>query len=388
MGRYNHNDLEDFLGKIAEPDDYIVADSTLSNRADDLVREIGKEAEKFKVDPDVWLLDTQFNMDAAKSAAKVVDETVNRIDKARIIEGFEATPPTPEVVGSIRRGGAPTYKLDPEEAAFRANNAAEFIPEDVIREEAEQTLSILGPLGRDDTPVDAITVYSMSREELLQRTRDALSSIKTRERNLNKKRIEAGEEPYKYEEHFNPDDFTLEEFRTLWGSGNMYVFNAAGEKIPELGKQLGHGAIPLEQGGSATLGQVRGEIGVGNIRRGNRGAALDASKKVNKIKKYLVKTYGADDPITKDPDVVEWIKEASIASKAEKISDPSTWTTAQRAAYDAGDWRTFSSLRGYTPDEIAQFEKYMMLSKKIAKKYEQDGVSLFDPDLEKFLKTL
>jgi hypothetical protein len=109
----------------------------------------------------------------------------------------------------------------------------------------------------------------MSREELLQRTRDALSSIKTRERNLNKKRIADGLEPYKYEEHFNPDDFTLEEFRTLWGSGNMYAFNAAGEKIPELGKQLGHGAIPLEQGGSVTLGQVRGEIGVGNIRRGN-----------------------------------------------------------------------------------------------------------------------
>jgi len=79
MGRYNHNDLEDFLGKIAEPDDYIVADSTLSNRADDLVREIGEEAEKFKGDPDVWLLDTQFNMDAA--AKKVVKGGTTRLPR-------------------------------------------------------------------------------------------------------------------------------------------------------------------------------------------------------------------------------------------------------------------------------------------------------------------
>jgi hypothetical protein len=28
MARYNHNDLEDFLGRVAAPDDYIVADST------------------------------------------------------------------------------------------------------------------------------------------------------------------------------------------------------------------------------------------------------------------------------------------------------------------------------------------------------------------------
>jgi len=90
MGRYNHNDLEDFLGKIAEPDDYIVADSTLANRADDLVREIGKEAEKFKGDPDVWLLDTQFGMDAAKSAAKGVSKPASDVTSATREAAFKA----------------------------------------------------------------------------------------------------------------------------------------------------------------------------------------------------------------------------------------------------------------------------------------------------------
>ena len=40
---------------------------------------------------------------------------------------------------------------------------------------------------------------------------------------------------------------------------------------------------------------------------------------------------------------------------AEKASDPSTWTVAERAASEAGDWRTFSKLRGYTPEEIEDF---------------------------------
>jgi hypothetical protein len=83
MRRYNHNDLEDFLGRVAAPDDYIVADGTLAKRADDLVHEIGVEYERWGVDPDVWLLDTQFNKDAAKSAAKKVDKLPDAVGPIR-----------------------------------------------------------------------------------------------------------------------------------------------------------------------------------------------------------------------------------------------------------------------------------------------------------------
>jgi len=77
MRNYNHNDLEDFLGKIAAPDDYIVADSTLAKRADDFINEVDTESVLWGADPEAWLLDTQFGMDAAKSGAKGVDEVVN-----------------------------------------------------------------------------------------------------------------------------------------------------------------------------------------------------------------------------------------------------------------------------------------------------------------------
>lgn len=111
MGRYNHNDLEDFLGKIAEPDDYIVADSTLSNRADDLVREIGEEAEKFKGDPDVWLLDTQFNMDAA--AKKAVNSGTTRLPR-RGSAGAPSRGPTPSSTNPrAPRGGSSGAPKDP-----------------------------------------------------------------------------------------------------------------------------------------------------------------------------------------------------------------------------------------------------------------------------------
>lgn len=44
---------------------------------------------------------------------------------------------------------------------------------------------------------------------------------------------------------------------------------------------------------------------------------------------------------------------------AEKVSDPATWTAAERAAYDAGDMAEFSRLRGYTEEEIADFQELM-----------------------------
>ena len=58
MRNYNHNDLEDFLGKIAAPDDYVVADATLAKRADELVSSIDDDAVVWGVDPEAWLRET------------------------------------------------------------------------------------------------------------------------------------------------------------------------------------------------------------------------------------------------------------------------------------------------------------------------------------------
>jgi hypothetical protein len=83
MGRnYNHNDLEDFLGKIAAPDDYTVADATLAKRADDFISEIDTESIVWGADPEAWLLDVQFNMDAA--AKKAVKSGTTRLPRRTI----------------------------------------------------------------------------------------------------------------------------------------------------------------------------------------------------------------------------------------------------------------------------------------------------------------
>jgi hypothetical protein len=55
---YNHNDLEDFLGKISDPDEYTLADSTLAKRADELVNSIDDDAVVWGVDPEAWLRET------------------------------------------------------------------------------------------------------------------------------------------------------------------------------------------------------------------------------------------------------------------------------------------------------------------------------------------
>ncbi len=61
MRNYNYNDLEDFLGKIAEPDDYIVADITLAKRADELVNSIEDDAVVWGADPEAWLREAGYS---------------------------------------------------------------------------------------------------------------------------------------------------------------------------------------------------------------------------------------------------------------------------------------------------------------------------------------
>jgi len=61
MAKYNHNDLEDFLGKIAAPDDYIVADANLAKRADALIDDIDKDAIVWGSDTEKWLRDAGYS---------------------------------------------------------------------------------------------------------------------------------------------------------------------------------------------------------------------------------------------------------------------------------------------------------------------------------------
>lgn len=46
---------------------------------------------------------------------------------------------------------------------------------------------------------------------------------------------------------------------------------------------------------------------------------------------------------------------------AEKVSDPATWTEAEKAAYAAGDYKKFSKLRGYTAQEYGDWAEHQRL---------------------------
>lgn len=84
---------------------------------------------------------------------------------------------------------------------------------------------------------------------------------------------------------------------------------------------------------------------------------------INKIKQYLSKEEFAD------PDVQEFIKLTDKVQKAEKISDPSSWTAQERAAYESGDWQEFSKLRGYTAAEIADYDNLLKVSQTLQDRY-------------------
>lgn len=45
----------------------------------------------------------------------------------------------------------------------------------------------------------------------------------------------------------------------------------------------------------------------------------------------------------------------------EKVSDPKDWTAAQKRAYESGDYAEFSRLRGYTEEEIAQYNQQIII---------------------------
>lgn len=66
--------------------------------------------------------------------------------------------------------------------------------------------------------------------------------------------------------------------------------------------------------------------------------------------------------MSEDEFVAQWKKYDKLTSKAEKQSDPKDWTEAERAAYDSGDWKAFSKLRGYSDQEISDYQRWLELN--------------------------
>lgn len=76
--------------------------------------------------------------------------------------------------------------------------------------------------------------------------------------------------------------------------------------------------------------------------------------------------------IETDPDVREFVLRSVRVAAEEKESDPKDWTPEQTAAYDAGNYRRFSELRGYTPAEISNHQRYMQLANTLSERYGED----------------
>lgn len=56
----------------------------------------------------------------------------------------------------------------------------------------------------------------------------------------------------------------------------------------------------------------------------------------------------------------------------EKVSDPDTWTDAEKAAWESGDWRTFSKLRGYTESDINQYSDFLDVANEYIRRFGVD----------------
>lgn len=71
----------------------------------------------------------------------------------------------------------------------------------------------------------------------------------------------------------------------------------------------------------------------------------------------------------------EWYALVTKVRAAEKVSDPADWPPAVKAALAKGDNALFSRLRGYTDEEIADFERMVQMAKEGQRRY---GYSLDD----------
>jgi hypothetical protein len=73
--------------------------------------------------------------------------------------------------------------------------------------------------------------------------------------------------------------------------------------------------------------------------------------------------------IKNPPLIKEWARYEIITRAAEKESDPDDWTTEMKEAYDASNWKRFSILRGYTEQEMNDFDKSIKLNDEVIDKY-------------------
>lgn len=70
-----------------------------------------------------------------------------------------------------------------------------------------------------------------------------------------------------------------------------------------------------------------------------------------------------------DPLIALFIKIHAITAKAEKSGE---WSNEEKEVYDKGDWKVFSKLRGYSEEEIGQFEKWIDTANAVSDKYGED----------------
>lgn len=70
-----------------------------------------------------------------------------------------------------------------------------------------------------------------------------------------------------------------------------------------------------------------------------------------------------------DSRVKDFIALTDKTMRAERISDPATWSQGERDAHESGDANLFSKLRGYSDEEISAFNQMMQASREVAFKY-------------------
>jgi len=73
-----------------------------------------------------------------------------------------------------------------------------------------------------------------------------------------------------------------------------------------------------------------------------------------------------------DGDVIRFLLLCEATSRAEKISDPRSWSQEERNSFNCGDWQTFSRMRGYSDQEISEYGEFILLSNALDLKYGTD----------------
>jgi len=68
----------------------------------------------------------------------------------------------------------------------------------------------------------------------------------------------------------------------------------------------------------------------------------------------------------------DWVHALDRTARAEKVSSWTTWSPAERRAWDAGDVAGFSRLRGYTEAEIADYLGYLELTRRLDAAHPED----------------